>query len=337
MKVELFYDPVIPHTSVRIDGRMADDNDIFGFLYPVRSCMIQTWLTPRSSWKGLTRLLEELARGEETELVFYGRSVDYEDVKDALCGAQQIKLRFKEWDSEKDHIEILRNIDSLIDKVLAEEAKDNAVARKSGKELFPAFYDSIERERKRTFKQWNVGVKDDATFREADRSSGKCCIVDGGYLDTFEKLSGLEFLLRSMRRCPEMIVCCISDREKRSEFIKYAAQFDGLGFNIVDSFHGQLENKLFKKYGQPYLLRERRNHYTALINGMQALMKSKETLKNEKRELEANRSAGNSREIVRYELKINWLSRKKRYVDQMRELSEQKPFKKLTGTEERGR
>ena len=62
MLIDIRYDPVAPATNVWVNGVKTNENDIYGLLYPVRHCLIQTYLKPSGSWPGLKARLNELRR-----------------------------------------------------------------------------------------------------------------------------------------------------------------------------------------------------------------------------------------------------------------------------------
>lgn len=320
LKVELFYDPVVPETTVRIDEQMSDNSDIYGFLYPVRNCLLQTWLTPQGSWKGLGAALEELARGESTELIFYGRKADFSDVNRALNGVSKLKMSYVDWQPEEEHINVNKQIDELIGKFIKDDDKDDGIHRKSGEELFPEFFKELKN--KMTYKStnWYVEIKNETDYNEADKNPGTCCLIDNQFIDSFEKLKQLEFLLNSMRRGADMIACCIPDKVKRLEIKKYAGQYDNFDFRFVDKNDRATQDELLTKYGTPYLLRDKRKNYIQIFNMLAGLLKTKDELKERIKELEAKKNMKNVREIERSRLKLNWIARKTKYIDEINKL-----------------
>ena len=73
MKIDLWYDPVQPETTVFLNGEPIDRHDIYGFLYPVRRYLLQSWLKASGSWPGLLEQLRGMARQEPLSVCFHGR------------------------------------------------------------------------------------------------------------------------------------------------------------------------------------------------------------------------------------------------------------------------
>ena len=94
MKIEICYDHIRPYTFVMIEGKPVSQSDIYGFLYPVRGYVLQTWLNPSGSWRGLKNEMMDLTREEPSRLVFYGREIDYLDLERALNGLLNCQCQF---------------------------------------------------------------------------------------------------------------------------------------------------------------------------------------------------------------------------------------------------
>ena len=118
MKIELIYDPVEPATTVWVNDQVVDITDIYGFLYPVRNCLLQTWLYSSGSWQGLAQQLKELARGDDIALTFCGRREDCDDVKGAVAGVEGLSLSFRTWDSLPAYESAFQELDRLLESIL---------------------------------------------------------------------------------------------------------------------------------------------------------------------------------------------------------------------------
>lgn len=147
MDVELWYDPVGPETRVRLNGRWTDGHDIFGFLYPVRGCLLQTWLAPGGSWNGLRRQLAELARGEPVALTFHGREADFGDLEGALAGMEELTAGFQPWDPEEAWRERLEQAELLLGRIMGRPSRlDSAplTEQERGADLYPQLARRLE-------------------------------------------------------------------------------------------------------------------------------------------------------------------------------------------------
>ncbi len=249
MKIELRYDPVGPETMVRINDQAVSAGDIYGFLYPVRECLLQTWLEPTGSWPGLLHNVRELVRGEEAEILFCGREADYRDVARALEGAGEISLGFQPWDAMAHQEERFQKMDSLLDHLLLDCGSDGC----SMKDFFPESLETIQALREGEAGNWVAEIRTEADLERADQTALQCCVVADSYLDSYEKLENLRSLTRSMRRSPDMICCQIADRQKREEYQAFAAQYRYGGMRFAGGEEGRQEME--EKYGIPYRLR----------------------------------------------------------------------------------
>ena len=231
MKIELIYDPVEPATTVWINDQAADITDMYGFLYPVRNCLLQTWLYPSGSWQGLAHQLKELARGDALDLIFYGRQEDYADVTAAVADLNQISLRFRFWDSAAAYKSAFQELDHQLQKILDEGETSQriddgeTVSRKKMAELYPETVDVLTGIRTAVCSQWLREIETEADYCGADQAALSCCIVKDAYMDSYEKLGHLDALTRSMRRSKDMICCYLPDDEQRKHFSSYAGQY----------------------------------------------------------------------------------------------------------------
>lgn len=92
MDIELWYDPIMPKTSLKIDGKWQDSNDVYGFLHPVNIHILQTWLYESSSWSGLEKQFRDLLGGEQADIIFHGRQIDFVDLSTCLSKKQVLSL-----------------------------------------------------------------------------------------------------------------------------------------------------------------------------------------------------------------------------------------------------
>ncbi len=321
MEIEIFYDSVIPQTIVIIDGKILNDKDIYGFLYPVKNHLLQTWLQPQGSWKGISFALDELLRGDHADLVFCGRKVDYIDFSNALSNNSNVSLKYHEWNCEQVHRDIFCEIDALISKAAKDEKYTlDGVREKTGEELFPEFFSEQKIILSQKTPDWMTVIKNEKDFQQADKEQGVCCFVEVSYLDSYEKLQRLEYLSRSMRRSVDMIVCCVPEESKREDFERYAGQFSGYEYHFVGANTEKTKKELLAKYGNSFKLRFEREKYQLIIYRFVELMNQKTQLKQSIKRFEIENSIKNVREMERDRTKLRWIARKKNYVDKMQDL-----------------
>lgn len=318
MKIELKYDPVKPETLVFIDGKMTNRSDIYGFLYPVRHCLLQTWLMPSGSWSGLAWQLQELSRGEDMELVFCGRAEDFEDVQSALKDMDGLSLQLHQADPMKSYDELFEQMDSQIALMLDEHVQQHE--RKTLADLFPETARRIGNLRNAVPGDWKRMICSESDFRQADQEELCCCFVSEAYLDSYEKLEKLRDLTRSLRRSQDMICCCVEDAEKRADFAHYAAQYEDLRvrFDSEETCLPLLE----RKYGTAYRLRYKFRKYEEILTLLNQCYEPRETIKAKRTRLakEKKKTVEQTRELECSKIILNWFDRKEPYLEKLNDL-----------------
>lgn len=324
MKLELFYDPIRPETTVRIDGLATDTSDIYGFLYPVRNCIMQTYLYPNGSWTGLKRQIKELSRGDRVEFVFHGRKEDYTDVKAALESDSDITLFFEMWDSEKIIEETFEKLDSLLKKISTDNNADDGVYRKTGRELFPEFFEYLNEIQNTPLPDWKLEINSRSDFLKADKNQGCCCIVGDSFLESYDSFNSLEYLLRSMNRVPEMIICRFEEKDSLDNFAYYTRQFENMNFSLVTLDNNMREKEIYEKYGKPFLIRKRLGAYIRINGILQELAQKRKDLTEEKKAIKrsGDATAASIRKEEQCRAKINWITRKEIYFSEFSKLVE---------------
>lgn len=331
MKIELIYDPVEPATTVWVNDQVADITDMYGFLYPVRNCLLQTWIYPSGSWQGLAHQLKELARGDDIDLIFYGRQEDYADVTAAVADLNNISLSFHFWDSASEYESAFQELDCQLQKILDDgetaQRKDDreAVTRKKMVELYPKTVDVLTEIQTAVCSQWLREIETEADYSRADQAALSCCIVTESYMDSYEKLERLDALTRSMRRCKDMICCYLPDDERRKHFSSYAGQYAKQTVSFIGSDLETYKEKLYEKYGKMYLLRQKLYAYQTMLEVLDQCFQEREVLAQKKRQLVAQDKLGIAevREQERIKIRINWFDRKSVYLTKIRELLQQ--------------
>lgn len=254
MRVDLHYDPVRPATTVFIDGHMVDRHNVYGFLYPVRRCILQTWLPASGSWRGLRRHLDELARGEPVELTFHGRPVDFEDVRAELGYG----ISFQPEENVDAYRKLLDQAERDLRGVFTMELEVSSepVVRQRGIDLFREEADEMERLFASGERPWLLIIDTEEAFDSARRGEN-CCLVKEPFLSGFADIDRLPQLAGSMLRARDMICCAVNSAEKREELSIYARQFPHLAVHFVDEHDSSWKDTLDHKYGEPFRLRQR--------------------------------------------------------------------------------
>ncbi len=285
MKTELYYNPSGPWTRVSVNGADVNQDDVYGFLYPVRRCLLQAWLYPSGSWQGLRRQLEELARGEAVELVFHGRKTDYLDVEEALRGMPGMTLRCRPRENVLSAGQLAKSFrDFLREKVVVERDGRREITREWGT-LFPEEARAMQ-EQLAEKQEWLQEIRSEQEFRQALRGHG-CCLVTEDFLTSYEDLVRLEQLVRSMRRAQDMIVCRFARRETMEEYRDYARHTLGLGLRFVTGADNGWRSELMDKYGSPLMEQRQLNACNACAKVLEDCLEGRGPMEARLRQLRA--------------------------------------------------
>lgn len=252
MKMELWYDPVYTETGIKLNGYWQREDDIYGFLYPVRRYPLQTWLSAAGSWTGLRQQLSEVSRGEPIELEFHGRELDYADLSACLGSAGEIELCFCPWNIYQHYYQRQRKARSIISGFNLE-----------GSYFAPLKQSLLAIPDEEAPTEWFYRVRTEEELRQAERAEVPCVVVEETLLGSFEQLERLERLTRSLRRPMDAVCCLVGDSERREVLSRYAWQFPRLRMRfLAPEDESELET-LEEKYGRPYRLRKQQERYTA--------------------------------------------------------------------------
>lgn len=328
MKIALHYDPVRPETSLCINEREIHKRDVYGFLYPVRSCLLQAWLPKSGSWSGLRSQLEELARGEELEVSFYGRTVDGEDLRASLEGMEQLTLRLHPVDRVGQAEEMLEQVQKGIVRVLAEpvviEYDEKGERRKNAEELFGETARYMQQKLEAPpCPDWLYTVENEADFAACAQSEGSCVVLEEAFLDSLEKLHRVGELTRSMRRGPDMVWCRLETEQRRRDFAYYAAQFPGLEIHLLTGDQAVWQKELYEKFGRPYQLRSRLQQTRMLLEGLEAICGREQELRMRQKQLAEECKKGPvTPALLRGQQdctqKLRWITAKRGEIDRLR-------------------
>ena len=240
MKIELWYDPVYWETGIRINGNWQDASDIYAFLYPVRRYPLQTWLGAAGSWPGIVQQLKDISRGEEIELEFHGRNIDFQDLYAAVKEMKILKAVYVEWNT----------LSLYNDKVHVIE--ENVQKLKEWASIHMSITDKIMNLKSEQFTEedWMVSATSVVELQKAEKDSRLCCRVDSCILDSLEKLNEVERLVHSLRRPMDAVCCCFSDRKEKETFEAYALEFPRMQFVFALNSEQGWKEKLWSKYGK---------------------------------------------------------------------------------------
>lgn len=245
MKVELWYDSVRTETKVCVNGRWQEESDIYTFLYPVRQYSLQTWLNAAGTWPGLIPQMKDLARGEEIELEFHGRDVDYIDICSAVEKMDMLKLTFCMWDTLEESLNKVECVRKSIYKMKKELGSNSEIDKSEG---------LLNKEPEE--KEWVIVIRSEQELRKAEKDDRICCVVLSDVLDSYERLEQIERLTRSMRRPMDAICCCFQDPALMDSFVHYAMQFPKLKFRFHTEGNSSWKKELWTKYGKAYRIKK---------------------------------------------------------------------------------
>lgn len=323
LAVELWYDPVKPETYVKIGGRFVDSGDIYGFLYPVRQCVMQAWLYESGSWPGLRRQLTELARGEGMELTFHGRTCDFSDLSGSLAGWEDVELKFQPWQRDGEYLRELDELEKQVRALLREKtALDmsrydlDMAPERSLTDLFPErgrrIEELLDSARAGGEEEWLSAARSPGDLR-ALRSGRGCVAIYETALGSFEALGMLRTLTGSMQRSPDMLACILNTKEERDDYAAYAAQFPGP--RPVFTYLGDQSclGEMREKYGRPLALRRRVEAMRGAIGETLACWGDAGELERRQNELEARKLTRREdvEELNRCRMARQWLTRRR--------------------------
>lgn len=261
MNVELWYDPVHTETGVCLNGYWQGSQDIYSFLYAVRHYPLQAWLEPDGSWTGLRQQVLDISRGEEVELVFHGRAADFDDVTRTFHPADSVCLRHSPWDSGEVYSGLRGRMEAIVKAV--------SVGAPAGLHLEEALGLT---EAQTVQPRWYFAAETEEQLRQAEQAEEPCILVGEVLLDSYDRLSRIEKLTRSLRRPAQAVCCRIQDGERRREFARYAAQFPRYGFTFMGTDEEAPPALLLEKYGRPYLARKEQERCREIGERMDALI-----------------------------------------------------------------
>lgn len=337
MEIELTYDPVGPELIVKVDNQVADSSDIFGFLYPVRNCILQTWLEPSGSWSGLVSQLRELARGEEIQLSFRGRRCDYDDLLKVVAPMNEVHISFKQWESVSQNKKRVQEIRHFLMELLDTPAKDVKQNKLSVSEPSNAFLAQFPEEAKQVQNmlklsqpEWCSWITSQKEFAEADQNAYQCCFVTEDFFDSYEQLDQLTKLTRSMRRSQDMICCYFTDEQICKDYAFYAQQYGNMGFRFELADESNWEKTLYNKYGVAYELNQQLSVFRKILGEVDKCYEQEENLIAKRAALVGS---GKKAEQEQLKQKCTWLHSKEGHFKNALKLLNKSPAEQVARKE----
>ena len=327
MKVDVYYDPIRPATSVFINGVKVDRHNVYGFLYPVRRCVLQTWLPASGSWSGLERQLAELARGEQMELIFHGRLVDYEDI----CAELREEIAFCQDESIMGYYQKLLNQAEQDLRDIAQKklnVSSEPLILQSGSDLFQKEFSEMECLLTEKEKSWLIIIDNEEAFELARRGES-CCLLKESFLSDFSVIDRLSQLTGSMQRSRDMILCAVGDRKKKNELLAYTRQFPQLAVQFVCESDNEWREKMAVKYGEPFLLRQRFRRTTAAFEAAEQCWLGESKLSEQHKAMrEAVRKGETLKVMQRNQLRyqLRWLQLQRPTFEELRRILYQERY-----------
>ena len=337
MKIELTYDPVGPELMVKVDDQIIDGGDIFGFLYPVRNCILQTWLEPSGSWPGLVSQLRELSRGEEIQLSFRGRRCDYDDLVKVVAPMDEVHTSFVQWESVSENKKRVQDIMQSLAQLLDAPSKNVKQGKLSVPATSKAFLTHFPEQAKRVQEvlkcsqsSWYSRISSSKEFTEADQKAYQCCIVTEEFFSSYESLDQLVKLTRSMRRSPDMILCCFDDVQTCRDYSFYAQQYGNMGFRFEIGNKSNWEKTLYNKYGVAYELNQQLLLFRKVLHIVEECYDQEEKLMARRASLVGS---GKKAEQEQLKQKCTWLHTKESYYKDALKLLKESPAEKIARKE----
>ena len=147
-EIEITYDPYRMETTIKKNGRDIKDDGNFKKCkkFIDEKIPLQTWLKeiPTRQWNGFVNEFIDPKRSNNVKVVFYGRKIDFEDLKRSLEVQNQkreenARIKFEyEFKQVLDDAQIMANIDNVVKK-LKEDWFKQLVEERNGTTLNQAY------------------------------------------------------------------------------------------------------------------------------------------------------------------------------------------------------
>lgn len=242
MKIEIKYNPAAIYTSAAINGVLNKENDIYNFIFPVKSYPLQCWINKHGSWAGIARNISDISRGDDLNIVFTGRKIDFDDFKLAIDNygwIQKVDVDYIEQISDYSKLlELLQKAAEQIQKISFNVCMTLDIIKKC---------DAL----KKSFMEEKTFVKEIHNVNELTATmpeQGYTYVVYDTALESFDDFEKLLRLPASMLVPADSIICIFNEIEKMENFKSYAY---ALNSSIVFSINKENIDRIYKKYSEP--------------------------------------------------------------------------------------
>jgi hypothetical protein len=242
MKIEIKYNPSAVYTSAVINGVLNKENDMYNFIFPVKKYPLQCWINKNGSWAGIASNIRDISRGDDLNIIFTGRKIDYEDFKGAIDNygwIQKVDVSFIERVSDYERLlKLLHEASVKLEKINFSDCST---------------WDIIKRceALKKSFMEKKTFVKEIYNKNELAAiipELGYTYVVHDTALEAFSDFEKLLRLPASMLVPADSIICIFKAKDKMENFKSYAS---ALNSQIRFSLKEEETQKIYKKYSEP--------------------------------------------------------------------------------------
>lgn len=135
-KFSIEYNPYTVECTFKKNGKQLNTKSKIGAKSSER---LQVLLSPSINWKGLAEEIVVVCNDDEIEIEFYGRRIDFEDLKyciDTYMGNVKFQLSFKEGKNEND---IINELDQLFSEIKEKNIPEFKQKNAEGIDIFDAY------------------------------------------------------------------------------------------------------------------------------------------------------------------------------------------------------
>ncbi len=247
MRIDIGYDPAAVHTDAAINGIVSDNKDIYSFIFPVKDYPLQCWIYKNGSWKGIAKYISDIARGDDLEIVFQGRELDFKDFKkiiDEYPWQQELKITFAE---------------KAVEYGKAEKMLQTASAELELLEFAPVpGIDTIAKciqlkNRLAQIGEYKREIHNIDKIFDTEPERGYTYLVHEEALKSFEDIEKLVRLYQTMMVPADGILCLFHDTVKLQKFKSYA---EAMNCQVCCSEEISDFEHVYEKYSKPVAVYE---------------------------------------------------------------------------------
>ncbi len=262
MRIDIRYDPATIHTQAAINGVVSDKKDIYSFIFPVKDYPLQCWIYKNGSWRGIAKYMKDIARGEDLEIVFEGRNLDFVDFKSVIEGdfwQQEVKLTFVEKTLEYEEAA------KILQKALAELELIHFDSAPKIDHITKCIQLKGQLQRMEPYKREIHNL--DRLF-DTEPRSGYTYLVHEEALKSFEDINKLVRLNQTMMIPADGILCLLRDPEKLQNFKAYA---EAMNCQIFCTSEINDFEQIYEKYSKPVAVYEMYRHHFQIRSAFEKL------------------------------------------------------------------